>query len=391
MINSAGLLGTAFDVSIVVWPWLNTATLLKYNRIGGNIQRGIIGAPVSIPNIGVYIKSSSTPNFDYSVAPAFSLQMPPSYLEGQGRLVGCGLEAINTTAELYRSGSVLGYRVVGNSREAEGIMFYPPLPGSQVIQGTRNLVWVPTPPLNTSTAMLIPGTRQWGAEEGAYLPVAFQGDNPPVQPSANGIFFDPLGTETLVGAAPQSDVMSIPWGQLGPLLKIAPTSNSGIMFSGLDEHSTIQLQTVWYYEYFPSQNSDLITLARPSCQYDPKALELYTEVLTRLPIVVPASWNASGDWFWDVVTAVKDYAPQIGSMIGGVPGMAIGEAASTLADWGQKRYGPKSDYIAPPGNTHPKRPQAKKPQPKPGPKPAVFQLSKKERQAVMLARKGSSK
>jgi hypothetical protein len=121
-------------------------------------------------------------------------------------------------------------------------------------------------------------------------------------------------------------------------LHVAPIALTGSIFSGLSPTSSLQLSVVWYYEDFPSPVSDILTLAKPSCEYDPVALKMYTEVLNKLPVVVPANWNPAGEWFWDVVTAIREHAASVGTMIGGAPGAVIGKAASTVAGWAQDRY-----------------------------------------------------
>jgi hypothetical protein len=112
----------------------------------------------------------------------------------------------------------------------------------------------------------------------------------------------------------------------------------GIIATGNNPNSKFTLKVVWYYEEFPDIQSDVLTLATPSCQYDPLALQIYSECLNSLPVAVPSSWNEAGDWWWDVVSAIKDHAGTLGGLLGGPTGAAIGQAAGTVAGWARDKY-----------------------------------------------------
>jgi hypothetical protein len=184
------------------------------------------------------------------------------------------------------------------------------------------------PPTTIAQAMLFSGSRQWKAAEGSYSVVAFLGqDNPPIAVSYDQPIFltqqdtIPLNYSSfLLGTPATSALGSQP-------VRLTPTHMSGVIYSGLSASSTLTLNLNFYYETFPSSStSQLVTLAKPSCVYDPEALGFLSKTLNRLPVGVPAYMNAEGSWFSDIVDTLASFAGPIGAALGGPAGGALGMA-----------------------------------------------------------------
>lgn len=350
------------DVYIVNWPWLGPVTMNNYSVDGNSISLPGLGAFV-VPSLSVYRVTAGS-NLDISVAPTLGLTYPRSMHRGRGRLVGCGLELVNTTAPINRSGTLYGWRLPGLEEQNETFMY---LTAAGVIQRAGAIRETRTPPRNPAQAMLIPGTRSWAAEEGAYLVVPLESDNPPLLPTQTGtmVTIPPNGDLEVGLTNPRAVIATQAGVATGLANRLVPVNLTGIMCTGNNPNSKFTLNVIWYYEEFPSVESDVLTLSTPSCEHDPVALECYTRVLNTLPIMVPSSWNAAGDWWWDVVTAIKDYAPEIGGMIGGAPGKLLGTAASQLAGWGRDRYltSPGSGGSSVPERQRQRKPNQKKKNP----------------------------
>jgi hypothetical protein len=290
-------------------------------------------------NVSVITKETSAV-INYGDVESTGLNIPSGDQAGLGRLVGMGIELVNISSELHKQGNLTMFRghglqdtnVTWTREDADGIY------------QTASFRPLDKPPDNAAEAMLLPGTRSWGAKDGCYMVVSFSGNNVPTQPQPVSPIF--LGTDTEFEVSSQNDASQVVADDPNGMYfnRLTPANVCGIFIEGQSSDSVFKLQAVWYYESFPSAASNLITLAKPSCEHDPIALNFYTEVLNRLPVAVPSNWNAAGDWFWDVVTAIKDHAADVGQMIGGTPGKAIGMAATTLAGWGRDRY------LTPPGS-----------------------------------------
>jgi hypothetical protein len=94
---------------------------------------------------------------------------------------------------------------------------------------------------------------------------------------------------------------------------------AGAYFSGLSNQTTLQVQLLRYYERFPSATVDadqpLVVLAKPSCRFDPTALEAYSAMLRHIPTGVPARYNGLGDWFREAAETVRDIVSPVLSAI----------------------------------------------------------------------------
>jgi hypothetical protein len=82
-----------------------------------------------------------------------------------------------------------------------------------------------------------------------------------------------------------------------------PFHTSGMMLTGLSQQSTftVTLHTKWEISPVTGDQAgkQLVALTKPACPSDFNALRLYQEAATMIPVGVPVSENASGD-FWDL-------------------------------------------------------------------------------------------
>lgn len=287
-------------------------------------------------------------NFAYpgsAIYSPVSMSIDASYLTGVGRVIGIGVECVNTTAEIYKQGTITAYRMSQGAVRPQ-VLSRPV--GESFPFATYHIIR--NAPQNVQEAMLYPGTRQWRAADGIYQVAPFVGsDNPPLQPNyvqpiisdTDITYYDALESVNVNVAAPYSNTALHSY-------KIEPIHTVGFFLTGLSKESSFNIQWNVYYESFPSiDEKDILVLAKPSAFYDPVALEVLSHVLSVLPVGVPASWNASGDWFSDVVGMIGEYAPKVGELLGAaLPGAGLlGDAVGTMAN----AY--KTKYLAPPGNT----------------------------------------
>lgn len=325
--------GVPQDIHIVVWPWLDVCNTASYNTSGGNTIALPSGAVTNTMPVAIY---QVAPNTDAVIAtPTSGLVYPPAMQQGKGRLVAMGLEVINVTAPIQRSGTFFGWRTQGLEEEVESYQYLT----AGLLTRVGSTRRCSTPPLNTAQAELLPGTRSWAAEEGAYMVLPFHGDNPPLYPTTvSPIILRTGGTLLVDNANAGQAILTGGANTTQELMRLVPTNLMGCILTGLNDQAKITVNAIWYYEEFPDTTSSVLTLATPSCDFDPLALRLYTEVLNSLPVCVPSSWNTAGDWWWDVVNAIKEHAGKVGMMLGGRQGAVIGGAAATVAGWAQGRY-----------------------------------------------------
>lgn len=93
-----------------------------------------------------------------------------------------------------------------------------------------------------------------------------------------------------------------------------PFNTSGIYLTGLSTQTTLQLNVKLIIEVAPGPLDQFATLASESPQYEPAALELYSQVVSKLPPAVPADMNPAGEYFKQVLGYIGD-AVRMGSVI----------------------------------------------------------------------------
>lgn len=253
-----------------------------------------------------------------------TLGIEQDYLTSPTRIIGMGVEVRDVTAPLYRQGVCTVYQVPQTQDEDSTFNFK----AMTLTSGLTKIATVQdgrifTPNCQTiRQALAFEGSRQWKAEEGAYLVIPFSSkDNiatPPeyTMPCIRALAQDmdsigTLNTTTLYtgnfasGGAAGDNFVFMPH-------MFTPMHSKGVILSGLSEHSTFQINANFFLETFPRTSDDpLVTLARPSCEYDPVALELISKTMKTIPVAVPVSENGLGDFFLDVVEKV---APTIGNL-----------------------------------------------------------------------------
>lgn len=101
-----------------------------------------------------------------------------------------------------------------------------------------------------------------------------------------------------------------------PYNKKTPYNKKGAIFSGLTPQSTFTVNVTWIIErIISSQDKTLSVLAKPSPAVDLVALQLYSEMVQKIPIGVRVKDNGFGDWFLGCVDEIAGVVSTIGKPI----------------------------------------------------------------------------
>lgn len=237
---------------------------------------------------------------------------------GAYRLIAGGFEIRNTTAELYKQGAVTVWK---DADPIEKVNFT--ITKAQASDDFPQLNFVPVladvhryPPINSSQALLIPGSLQWRASEGAYVNCPLiEVDNPALRSvDSQLVIWNEQKTEEDLGAlfanpVYGTDFVQAPFGSVSVPFHRSRLMTSGAFFTGLSEQSTLTLTYRFVVEYFPSlQETTLRPLAKTCAAYDPLALQYYSQIVQLLPTYTQVGNNASGDFFRNVFEAMKTVA-----------------------------------------------------------------------------------
>lgn len=330
-----------WDVVIQLNPAMQNRTMPVYNRnddlfttsTGVTQQSGLV-------TMRTYYGAARDGLYDLTDAPSAFTHMgvDSAFLEGKGRLIGVAFEVTNTSPELYKSGTITSYRVPQeSSTNTRRLTTTGAAPVALPFTGRESLFQ----PRSMSDALLMEGSRQWAAKDGAYVVGAFNGlENPPSDPEYVQPIFLPANSTTITGGNLNACAVNLPFNALTSdrlcywnATRHANINSSGVFITGLTEQSTLTVTLRYYYERFPSVSEPAFAvLARPSAHFDPVALQMYLQALQSMPIAVPVGDNAFGDWFAGLVS---EFAPMIGNALGaaGIPGASVlGTGAKFLAD-----------------------------------------------------------
>jgi hypothetical protein len=232
------------------------------------------------------------------------------YTVGRHRVVAAGFEVINTTPPLYRGGLCTVYRQNANHEMRTANEFSNEAATNP--RRTTSAIIGAGPPPDVASALNLPGSRQWAASEGAYIPLTLAGDeNPFVQAASREIIMtDDVGPGMSTLDAPPyiRSIANVGFGTapFAPAGKSVNTLHqSGAYFTGLSKNTTLTVSLRVFIERAPTRSEpDLVPLARPSPAADPVAWMVYTESLRLMPPGVILAENFLGGWFKQAVSNV---------------------------------------------------------------------------------------
>ncbi len=297
--------GSNWDCAVVLHPWLNNHVMTLSTVRANNIITNITPA-VTFPVGGIQAFGDTSPmTFTLDSTPSLGqILLPSSVAQGVGRVVGIGYEVHNTTAELYKQGSVTTSLLTNENRTSS--MFY--------IQDPATAAFITGVPLRSYPSTLadvtiVPGSVTWEAKDGVYCVGHFHSNENspfnvdyvnPILPVTD----DTYGTNVSNVYYPNP----IPAGgsdRASQACHLHPYHSTITWFSGLSYTTTLQLSAKIYYETFPYLSEpDVITLAKPSSEYDPLALEIMSHALASMPVAVKVDENFQGQWWADVVDSI---------------------------------------------------------------------------------------
>jgi len=265
-----------------------------------------------------------------------SLNVPDKFFDGAFRVLSVGFEVTDTTAELYKQGAVTTWRLptsVGARSTSMNL-----ISGTTVYGGSIDCEVYPLPPINPASATTLTTSDTWEAKEGCYIVGALDDvDNPVERLSERCLMYTKDYNGSILGTVP--DGTGVFWGGAcftSGSRAVAACSNiarhrfspCGAYFSGLHESASLVLTLHVFIERFPSlEQEDLVVLARPAPRRDPIALEIYSQIMTDMPVGVMVKENGLGDWFAEAVSAI---APVISGGLSMLPHPAA-KAASMVA------------------------------------------------------------
>lgn len=342
----AGLAAGDWDAHVFTLPFDSTALSLGTLGATGNFVQAATSFNLGLVNVAKDAAGGPLfPTANPIVSGDFSMTRINTFEgveAGLSRVIGCGLEIIDTTAVLNQQGSITCYKMPSYKETYTKVGW---LNTAGTMQSNGDFAVVMQPPSGVAEAVLYRTTVQWDVKKGVYMTLGQEGVNNPFEIAhRNGVLITPDVTMSAASPALCSSLSATTALQAPPSLtstmyyaemKHINVTQSGVFLTGLANTASFKVRVRVYVERAPLMDEiDLVPLATPSAAYDAKALELYSQLVSCLPVAVPVDFNAKGDWWRWILKAVGALAPGIGMALTPVfgPGAAaIGNSLGGIA------------------------------------------------------------
>lgn len=306
-----------------------SAALANVATTGLVVCSGAVGS--SLPSA-----TSTFQNLDYAISNSSAVQSP-------SRVVACGFEVTNTTPDIDAGGSVTVYRSAASPYDdtyAIALQNFSTL-------GATSIADIPS---TASEVQSQNSSKQWSAKEGCYVVVPLAHTANPYSAFANkALVMRTAGAGATNTVYSNVDVVTGKAAQA----HLTPMYTCGAYFQGLPAGSSLMITARWYVESQPTPADPFLQLATPPASYDPRALQLYSDVLSHLPVGCPKGDNDAGDWWKKALNIISKVAGAVSTVAGFIPG--VGAVVSPIA--GAVSVGAKlaSDRIHPAQVPRPQR------------------------------------
>jgi len=275
--------------------------------------------------VNVIPVATGTSWFDTNSPAIGDVSIPVRTNSGAWRLIGAAYEVVNTTASLYKGGTIINYRSPAFRTSTH--TYTPDFTQDGLEQLTDVVALPPTTP---AEAALYPTSRTWGAEEGSYGVCCLNSDSVPFNRSVSGrsaIAIRDIDISALTTGIPTRTIFTplFPTGGsqfYGSAMNCAlPFDVTGCVLTGLNENTTLSVTVRYIFERIPTvAEPDLLVLTRPPACSDPMALELYSRLMSELPVAVRVADNPAGEWWNTILDGLEAVIPAIGGALSGLTG-----------------------------------------------------------------------
>jgi len=283
------------------------------------------------------------------------------------RLIAVGFEVTNTTAEIYRQGSV-SVAALPSPVSDYGTVTMADTNAAGWLR-TEYQSWFAPKFASTRSALLaVPGAATWAAKDGCYaIPRLANNATPCDSPAMNkrAVVVQDSSSDVIYALTQPGAGLAVPaGGDIYPIFNGLAQSGFGalqVYFTGLSNPTSLTITMRTVVEYFPTFNSPLLPLSTPSPSFCPKAFEIYSATCQLAPYAVPVKQNSAGEYFRRVLriaSSVGDaIAPYAGSFAPIVSSLSMGAGAvvkhlekraadKAVAKGKATAYVPKSQRIA---------------------------------------------
>jgi hypothetical protein len=330
---------------IANYPFIDTQAIKSGQYRGDVVSQS--GVSFTLTPVQVNYATDGADFPDHGIAGiSGGCSIPQEYTKGILKIIGMGIEVVNTTAQLNKQGLMTCIRMVQPDTETYTAYISMETPANA--WAIKSMNSIRTVPKNLSEMTLYPSLVQDEAATGYYAPVNVKWNHNKRYPTSAGVL---LMTEDPHGGFQNEDILCyssamtayIPAGttttfysnRTNPVW--APQDSNVVMFTGLSDSTTLNLRVRWICERFPSDSEpQMLVIATPSAPYDPVALEIYSKIVQEMKAGVPFSENPKGEWWATMLGSIgRAIAPMVSMLpnVGKFLGPAIGLGAGALESY----------------------------------------------------------
>lgn len=297
----AAAAGGNFDVNIV-YTGLDCATTnlpRSNNQLSGSVHAYQSNALLTPPQVGSLViwagAAGSTWSTGFLNGGEVQTALGSFVGTDRGRLIGVAFEVHNTTAEIYKQGSLTVAQLSDSVCDA-GTCLY--IDGASSVQSLA--VQADHLPVRASTLgplLSVPGSCTWPAADGVYAVPRMVNVPREVHRMGSSANRVPIiyGTDGLLASTePTGFAQNVP---IFPAAIPSGFTPVQVAMTGLSPQTTLTVTFRTIVEYFPALGSPLMPLADPSPVYDPLVFGAYSAIIRDAPFAVPVGQNAAGDYF----------------------------------------------------------------------------------------------
>ncbi len=265
----------------------------------------------------VYVWKDADPEPDFLLgSPAFVIPLYSDLGSGPTRLCGAGIEAINSSSDLYRGGTYYAWRAPAQLNDL--FVNNVNLPVKNLARGGKVLQGLPT---SLAQVINFPNTVMGSARNGVgTFSVPEDVLNSYVSPIPSLMMLAGDVGATVPFFTESTDNCFYPWHMCGFYL------------TGLAPQATFELTARHYFEAMVASDTPISmqSFATPSVPRSFLVEEMLAQVLSTCPAGYDYSDNPLGEWLSSIVDVLASVAPTVIGMLP-VPGAsAIGAAAKPL-------------------------------------------------------------
>lgn len=311
--------GATWDAHILMRPFPAGTSVGIWQKYPWTMPGGALGAPAS-QGQGVYMfdvataASGSLPAPDsaaWSVArPAGVIGSPEGVLINGPttpyRVCAMGIEAINTSAQLYKGGMGYAYRIPSIKSPMSATL----VAGTPTMQ-VQAFDLIEAPPTSPADIINLANTYSGPCDAGVVCvgaPIDFSSNDFSVQvPSSCGYAIPPLGAMSLQSV--QLQAPTIRW------------ETGGIFLTGLAQNASFTIRYRVFGEIASlasSSSAFMQAIGKSGVPYSPAMIQLLTEIGEHLPAGFDYRENPFGEWFSKILSTIGDVAPTIGAALSAV-------------------------------------------------------------------------